>query len=459
MLAVTPFLLLAVASCGPKTHAGFAPASFTDAEAAEPAVVEVVQRFQDGVRAAPADADAHGRLGLAFAANGLWDEAQRSFRNAVELAPDNAAWRFHWSRALRETGDSARGMQMLRDSAHELPDEPGVQLALALAQLDAAEPAAAEATLRAALVRTPHQTALQTELARARLEQGDAEGAEALARQTVLADPSYGPARYVLGLALRDLGRDSEARDQLAVGLNAKRQELAIPFSRELEAYSASLAVQNRRASALLAEGKPVAAAEIWQKLVERHPEDATMLSNLGGALLVQGEVARAQTAFERACVLDPLSFAAELGLAELHLRAERFDASRQHAQRAVERGPTVARTHHQLAKALALLQQYPRAYDELLLAHSLDPQDPDILRGLGETCLKLSEPEQALAYYTRLLEMRPRDLVARVNCANLLLRLGRVDEGQAQVVELEGLAPDHPRVQALRAQLTRMGR
>jgi len=459
MLVVAASLLLAAAGCGPKAHSGFEPVALPNAEAAEPAVRAVIQRFQGGVRAAPADAEAHGRLGLAFAANGFWEEAHRSFHNAVELAPDNPAWRFHWGRALLESGDTVRGMEILSAAARALPQEPGVQLTLGVAQLDAGEPGAAETTLRAALSRTPKQVALQTELARARLDQGDAVSAEDLARGAVLADPSYGPARYVLGLALRDQGRDSEARDQLAVGLDSRRQELAIPYARELEDYSASQAAQNRRATALLSSGNTAAAVAIWQKVVDDHPEDGTMVANLAGALMQQGELERAQAAYERACKLDPGSFAAELGLSELHRRAGRLPASRQHAEQAVKLGPTVARTHQQLAKALAMMEQFPLAYDALIRAHRLDPQDPDILRGLGETCLRLSQPEQALSYYQKLIEVSPRDLVARVNAASLLLRLGRVDEGAAQVVELEGMAADHPRVKALREQLTRMGR
>ena len=105
-------LLLLLPACG-----GGLPPVETTISPSEPAVAELVRSKVDRVLASPGDAAAHGSLGLAYEANGLWEEAEACFANAAALDPNEVLWSYHQALALQEMGRTDDALALLRLAA------------------------------------------------------------------------------------------------------------------------------------------------------------------------------------------------------------------------------------------------------------------------------------------------------------------------------------------------------
>ncbi|MGH9382405.1 MAG: hypothetical protein ACRD2Z_17620 [Thermoanaerobaculia bacterium] len=85
-------VVAAVSACSPR-QAAREPVVPENLERLDPAVRALVQEELAEVRAAPGDGQHHGRLGLVYEANLLWEEAREAFRIAVELKDSEFVFR------------------------------------------------------------------------------------------------------------------------------------------------------------------------------------------------------------------------------------------------------------------------------------------------------------------------------------------------------------------------------
>ena len=67
----------------------------------------------------PADPERHGRLGLVYEANHLWEEARASFANARALDPGSAVWPLHEALAAEQLGDLDGAVELLAARADD----------------------------------------------------------------------------------------------------------------------------------------------------------------------------------------------------------------------------------------------------------------------------------------------------------------------------------------------------
>src|SRR5207248_3561162 len=94
---------------------------------------------------------------------------------------------------------------------------------------------------------------------------------------------------------------------------------------------------------------------------------------------------------------------------------------------------------------------------EQVRAAQRLDSRDPEIMRWVGLSYMRLGRPEQAIAILERAVAQRPRDyrlLSAFGDCADMLGRRGVVTENLARMREvlLEALerAPDDAHARSL---------
>jgi Flp pilus assembly protein TadD len=156
----------------------------------------------------PLLAEAHDALALAYARDGQWDEAEKSFRRAIELEPRRTATCSHFAnRLLLVLGRIDEALELFRVAYHVDPASPVTQGDMAYGffltgRFDEAVDL---------LLKVPARDAFMTQLlGRARLLQG--RFAEAL---TILGDgeslPGNPQARGYLGHAYARAGRREEA--------------------------------------------------------------------------------------------------------------------------------------------------------------------------------------------------------------------------------------------------------
>ncbi|MEL6299769.1 MAG: tetratricopeptide repeat protein [Pseudomonadota bacterium] len=90
----------------------------------------------------------------------------------------------------------------------------------------------------------------------------------------------------------------------------------------------------------------------------------------------------------------------------------------------------------YQAGYLLASNGDYAKAKAMLLTAENQD--DPRILNYLGFTTRKMGDPEAALAYYKRALDLRPDYAAARSYRGEALVELGRLPEAFTELTEIE---------------------
>jgi tetratricopeptide (TPR) repeat protein len=145
-----------------------------------------------------------------------------------------------------------------------------------------------------------------------------------------------------------------------------------------------------------------ISAADAYQAVVEKDPEDAEAYLNLGKLRLSLKQVPQALEALRRHLALAPRSDEGAFLAAQALLRLSRQD------------------------EAIALLEEYVK----------LRPDSPQLLVALMESCEGAERLQEAAAAGERLLQLRFDALRTRLALARINLRLGRHDEAVVHLTE-----------------------
>jgi tetratricopeptide (TPR) repeat protein len=420
----------------------------------DPAVRALVFQVVEEVRAEPANGRRHGKLGLVYEANLLWEDARECFRIAARLEPEDHLWRYHLALASREVGDFEGALELLEQVVAEAPAFAAGLQRLGLTLLESGELERAEAVFGRLVELEPDSAEGYVGVGDARLRRGDPAAAAASLEEALARDPGYRVAHYLLGLAYRDLGRREQAARELALGAEGHVRRLADPYTGEAELYAVSLTARNERALGLLQEDAPAEAARLLTAALATRPESVTTLNNLAVALLHQGKLEEAGVVLERARALDDGKFSTYLNLSSLAQRAGRPEEALAQARAAVERAPQLGRAHVAEAAALARLGRGAEAREALETALRLDPRDPRVRLGLAELHERAGRVKEALAQYREAARQWPALVPALIGVARTGLAAGSLEVAEEALGEAVRLAPGHPEVSALERQL-----
>ena len=197
--------------------------------------------------------------------------------------------------------------------------------------------------------------------------------------------------------------------------------------------------------------GRTVEYRDRAQPLIERldalSPGDAAALAFSAEVALLQGDVAKARSLYERAAVVDPegvrtqVAYAALLGFFDSDGGAERGLAV---LERAATLDPLNIRVHMTRSSLLSQLGRDAEAEASALRAHQIDPQAPAPYAPLRELAARRGDAAQALAWEMLGFRADPRDHEIASQVALRLAELGEFDAAQAWLAESEQLAPGH---------------
>jgi len=147
-----------------------------------------------------------------------------------------------------------------------------------------------------------------------------------------------------------------------------------------------------------------------------RDPDNFTNLLLYGHVLALRGEYQRAEELLLHARAVAPVTGDIDVALAFVHLHERRFAEAEADARRAVETKPENARGWVNLATALV---------------------DQD-------------EPGPAVEMATRALDIRPRFAYAHVIRAIAYLKLGRIDDAHADIIDALAIEPSNAQAQRM---------
>jgi tetratricopeptide (TPR) repeat protein/TolB-like protein/aminoglycoside phosphotransferase (APT) family kinase protein len=143
--------------------------------------------------------------------------------------------------------------------------------------------------------------------------------------------PEHQASRHNLGLHLIELERYSEGIQQ---------------YEELLRRGSSSPTAYENLATAFIETGDTRRAVEVAERYVARHPENATGLRMLGGALMTDGRLEEARATFEKAQALDPLDFVTRLGRRSVAFQQNRWADVEAVTQELAKSGSPVERFH-----------------------------------------------------------------------------------------------------------------
>jgi tetratricopeptide (TPR) repeat protein len=176
------------------------------------------------VETAPDDTDAWVSLGMARSGLNEWDSALKAYMRAIDLDPDSARIRNNVANVYFRRGDFVSAAPAY---ARALELDPGYLLAAfhygwVLRQLNRVEEAEAafEHCLKLSAANDRERKTLvdcRFGLGSMRHRAGDYAAAARLLEEVILVHPQHPEARYLLGMAYRNLDRPDEAKIQFEI--------------------------------------------------------------------------------------------------------------------------------------------------------------------------------------------------------------------------------------------------
>jgi Flp pilus assembly protein TadD len=178
-------------------------------------LTEATAEFRKAEELDPQQADVHYTLGVTLWQQGDFPAAAEELRAAIRAKPDYAEANYTLGSVLKQQGKLQEAAAALREAIRLQPDLGGAHTTLAavLRQLGDNEGAAGEskAGIEINKQKTSEQAAIfATNSGRRLLNAGDVDGAISQFKSATNSMPSYAPAHFQLGLALRRKG-DPEA--------------------------------------------------------------------------------------------------------------------------------------------------------------------------------------------------------------------------------------------------------
>ncbi|HSZ55046.1 MAG TPA: tetratricopeptide repeat-containing glycosyltransferase family protein [Tepidisphaeraceae bacterium] len=186
---------------------------------------------------------------------------------------------------------------------------------------------------------------------------------------------------------------------------------------------------QIQQAMQLQSSGKTADAEQAWRQILQKEPNNTTVLRILGS---IFGQTGRSHEAVEllgRCVIVDPGDAAAHSMLGASLAAIGHKERAIQHLSRAVELQPTSAHLHYNYGKALRDQKQNEAAAAEFRKAIELQVDFPPAWNNLANTLRDLGSLEEAYAAGQRAIALRPGNTQSLHNLGVICRDLLKLDE------------------------------
>ena len=368
-------------------------------------------------------------------------EAARSVIGATP-SPSSARCQREIARAkyLLEAGSKDQAIAILREVLREEPENGDAHLLLGSALALVPERSEALKELQRAVELQPSSALAHFTLGTAQARFGDSDAARRSFEKTLQLDPRFAEAHVGLAMILGQQHELASAREHLI-------RAIQILGNTPSAAHAHYLLAQ------VLTEQHELG------KALEELNTATTLRPNYAEAVLAQGFIRKQQhnnlaaiAAFKTTVALSPQDFEAQYELGAAYLRVDDASQAVVHLRQAAKLKPGDRSTLYQLCRAL---QKAGKAEEAKACEQELSAK---IRTGLASAATELTETELnnagvelekagnlagALEKYRAAVRLNPTQTVFRRNVALALCRLGRWDEGIAELQEVLKENPD----------------
>jgi tetratricopeptide (TPR) repeat protein len=370
----------------------------------------------------------HANLGEALRALGRWDDARRSYEQAIAIEPNLAAAHNNLGTILQVQGQLAASIGSYRRALAIQPAYADAHNNLGTALQAAGDAGAAIECFRQAISLEPRAPRAHYNLGVALATRGELAAACGEFEQAMLAAPNYAEAHHGLGLALQRLGEYARAETAYARALQLRPQ---------WPEAASSLG------SLLQAQGQLDRAAALYEQALATNPHFADAHYNLGTVLKERNRYEEAMDRYRQAIACKPNFPEAHYNLGTLLQKAERLDEAAAAYQEAVRLRPDYALAHNNLGNVYRAQERIGEALACYERALQLEPSSSSVESNLGSLWHQEGQIERAMACYDRAMQVNPDSAEVLNNLGTALEELGREEEALACFDRSAKLAPE----------------
>jgi tetratricopeptide (TPR) repeat protein len=204
-------------------------------------------------------------------------------------------------------------------------------------------------------------------------------------------------------------------------------------------------------AIALAQQGKPAEAELLLSRLVERHPQQAVLLYNLGNVQLEMGKPMDAEKNFQAALRFSPDDFDIRLSLGSALHRQSQFAAAATVYRDCISAQPDWIPPRLNLVSVLIDDGRFGEAEEACQQLIGRAPDLAEAHRFLGAARGHQGKQLQALAAYRRAAECAPVDVLSLRSCGGALAECGQLNAALRMLARAEALEPHAIAMQQLR--------
>ena len=351
----------------------------------------------------PEAAQGIGSLGMLLHAYDQFEPASACYRQARALEPEAFEWAYLEGLVQEALGDHRAAVDALRGALGAQPSSLPARLKLAEILVATGDLKGAAALYEQVLTDRPQSPQAQYGLGRVEGARGRLQAAAERYLEATRRFGAYGAAEYALALAYRDLGREDDARQQLA--LYQKHWLDAPPLEDPVLEQ-----VRQLKGGALehLAEG-----------------------IRLGKAGDTRGSIREHEAALQD----DPKLVQAHANLISLYGRLQDWDKAEQHYRAATALRPGLADVYYDYGVALSQQDRRREAREAFQKALEINPYHSRAQGNLGALLLAEGRAEEAAGQFKASLANDPSNRLARFNLARVLVAQGRLADA---ILELQ---------------------
>jgi protein O-mannosyl-transferase len=182
----------------------------------------------------------------------------------------------------------------------------------------------------------------------------------------------------------------------------------------------------------------------LWSDCVAKSPHKARPHTNLGYALMSQGNINEAIYHYTEALRIAPSYVIAHNNLGSALARQGKVQEAVRHYTEALRLNPHYAQAHNNLGNALINEGKVPEAVHHYTEALRLNPHNAEAHNNLGSALASQGKVAEAVRHYTEALRLNPHAALVYNNLGNLLARQGRVEEAVRHYTEALRLNPNY---------------
>ena len=362
-----------------------------------------------------------GRAVLAdfYASVGRYDESAGIYQQIVTASPDYTRGRHRLAELMLQRGDQAGALAQVEESLKRNANDREGLILRARLRLSQDRPKDAIEDLKQVLKIEPRDQAGLYFMAEATFRAGQTEQSRIYAGDLEKFHPDYLPGK-LMQVQINLAAGDAPAAQRIAGDLLARLDKTA-PDARnspqllnELKAKTltarATTYLQPARGESEASATAKAAARADFTRARDLAPNAPSSHVNLAAVSLAERKADEAMQHYERALSLDPASFDALSGLANLYASQDRYDQAHARVDQAIAARPNTAGLYFLKSVIFGKQRDAQQAEAALRRTLEIDPSFVPALNALGSLYVNTNRPDEAIAEFGRMSQKRPDD-------------------------------------------------